>query len=77
LQLNGVRFRFLVPPHHQDFKHAEIVLPNGRKDREFNDIVRRNRDGNSAEERGNQYAGNGKMVWHRGPLIGWLLGLFG
>ena len=39
LQLNGIRFRFLVPPHHQDFKHAEIVLANGCQDREFNDIV--------------------------------------
>ena len=41
LQLNGIRFRFLIPPHHQDFKYAEIILANSRQDREFDDIVRR------------------------------------
>ena len=42
LQLNGIRFRLLVPPHHQDFKHAEIILTNSCQDREFDGIVRRN-----------------------------------
>ena len=52
LQLNGIRLRFLVPPHHQDFKHAQIVLANGRQDREFDDRVRRDRDRDSTKEDG-------------------------
>ena len=39
LQLNGIRFRLFVPPHHQDFEHAEIILTNGCQDREFDDRV--------------------------------------
>jgi len=42
LQLNGIRFRFLISPHHHDFKDAKIVLANGCQDREFDGIIRRN-----------------------------------
>ena len=42
LQLNGIRLRFLVPPHHQDFKDPQVILANGCQDRELDGIVRRN-----------------------------------
>src|ERR1043165_2466430 len=65
LELNGIRFRFSVPPHHQDFKHTEIILLNGCQDRKFDDGGGRNRGGYSAKEDEDQRAGYDKRAWHR------------